>query len=308
MKHTYFLSVLLFAANAFAQSDNVPAGNAASPEPAAPAPAPEIHAPFDRPQEPFSDKERDSLLLAKKWLEAPEKPRMSPDGKITYLFGTTMPTVFGSPLRNSDIELEPGEKVREGGINIGDTVRWLVAPAISGPDNALTTHIILKPKDVGLTTTLVVNTDRRTYHFLLKSTENEWTPRIGFEYPENIENAWRAYQARVAQATAARTIPETQQDMGTLDFAYEVKGDSPAWKPVRIYNDGVKTYIQMPRAMQQTEAPALLVIGSDKKTQMVNYRLIGDRYIVDQIFERAQLVAGVGRKATKVLIRRLPRS
>jgi type IV secretion system protein VirB9 len=254
---------------------------------------------LDHHQMALSDKERASLELAKQWLNTPEKPRLSEDGKVTFLYGSTMPTLFASPFYTSDIELEPGERVRD--VNLGDTVRWVATPATSGPDDALSTHVQVKPKDSGLTTTLVITTDRRTYFIMLKSSEEQWTPRLAFEYPASITKAWSAYHANLPKVQEPRFIPETHQDMSALDFSYELKGDAP-WKPVRVYNDGVKTYIQMPKSMSQTEAPALLVMGGDNKEQLVNYRLVNDRYTVDQIFSKAELVAGVGRKQTKIQI------
>jgi type IV secretion system protein VirB9 len=77
---------------------------------------------------------------------------------------------------------------------------------------------------------------------------------------------------------------------------------------VRVFNDGHKTIIQMPRAMQQTEAPTLLVVRkdgglfSDPETVMVNYRVQGDRYIVDTMFNKAILISGVGSNQDKITI------
>ena len=70
---------------------------------------------------------------------------------------------------------------------------------------------------------------------------------------------------------------------------------------MRVYNDGTKTIIQMPPKMRQTEAPSLLVMNNDGEA-LVNYRLQGDRFIVDQLFEKAMLIAGVGSKQTKITI------
>ena len=62
--------------------------------------------------------------------------------------------------------------------------------------------------------------------------------------------------------------------------------------------------------MQQTEAPALLVVRkdgglfTDAETQMVNYRVQGNRYIVDSIFDKAILVSGVGSSQDNVTITR----
>ena len=78
----------------------------------------------------------------------------------------------------------------------------------------------------------------------------------------------------------------------------------------RVYNDGLQTVIEMPFAMRQTEAPTLLVVRaegglftSDDVVQ-VNFHADGTRYIVDMVFDVADLVAGVGSSQQKVRIRR----
>lgn len=50
-------------------------------------------------------------------------------------------------------------------------------------------------------------------------------------------------------------------------------------------------------------APSLLVLNGDEEV-MDNYRLQGDRFIVDQLFDKAILIAGVGSKQTKITITR----
>lgn len=254
---------------------------------------------LDKKPGPLSDKEAASLSLARKWMETPEKPQLSADGKVTFLYGQTLPTLFCSPFYASDVELQPGEKVRD--VHLADTIRWVATPAVSGSDDAPTTHVSIKLKNIDLSTTLTIYTDRRVYTILLKSSADNWTPRLAFEYPQEIQRAWANYQTHVEEKKKETQIPETQQDMSQLDFGYEIKGDA-SWKPVRVYNDGVKTYIQMPKAMAQTEAPALLVENDESKAALVNYRLVGDRYVVDLIFKKAALIAGVGRKQTKVKI------
>jgi type IV secretory pathway VirB9-like protein len=52
------------------------------------------------------------------------------------------------------------------------------------------------------------------------------------------------------------------------------------------------------------EAPVLVVVGQDGKGEMVNYRMKDQTYIVDRLFERAQLILGSGKKAQKVEISR----
>jgi len=73
---------------------------------------------------------------------------------------------------------------------------------------------------------------------------------------------------------------------------------------------GRKTIIEMPGTMEQTEAPTLLVVRReggifrDEETVMVNYRVQGNRYIVDTVFDRAILIAGVGGSQDRVTISR----
>ena len=45
-------------------------------------------------------------------------------------------------------------------------------------------------------------------------------------------------------------------------------------------------------------------VFTDEETVMVNYRIQGDRYIVDTIFEKAILIAGVGSSQARVTIRK----
>jgi len=71
-----------------------------------------------------------------------------------------------------------------------------------------------------------------------------------------------------------------------------------------VFDDGAKTYIQMPAELAHREAPVLLVLGKDGKGEMTNYRVKDQTYIVDRIFDRANLVLGSGKKAQKVEISR----
>jgi type IV secretory pathway VirB9-like protein len=89
-----------------------------------------------------------------------------------------------------------------------------------------------------------------------------------------------------------------------LNFSYKVTGGNDQVRPVRVFDDGAKTYIQMPPEVQHREAPVLVVLGSDGKGEMTNYRVQEQTYVVDRLFERAQLILGVGKKAQKVEITR----
>jgi type IV secretion system protein TrbG len=73
------------------------------------------------------------------------------------------------------------------------------------------------------------------------------------------------------------------------------------WRPVRAFDDGAHVYIQMPPSMKTADAPALLIAASGGN-QMINYRVRGNYYVVDRLFDNAVMVAGVGREQDRVSV------
>ena len=265
---------------------------------------------FSKANPKLNAQERAALAIAKRW-EAGSASGIQPvagsGGAIQFLYGAQQPSIVCAVLQVCDVALQAGEQVNS--INLGDTARWTVEPAITGSGPTEVQHLIIKPMDVGLETSLVVTTNRRSYHIRLRSHRTEYMPQVSFKYPEEAQAKWEALQRREKQERTDNTLPGTGEYLGDLSFDYELSG-SASWKPVRVYNDGRKTIIEMPGAMQQTEAPTLLVVRkegdmfNDDETVLVNYRVQGSRYIVDAVFDRAILIAGVGRSQDRVTISR----
>ncbi|MBV6831294.1 P-type conjugative transfer protein TrbG [Xanthomonas euvesicatoria] len=258
----------------------------------------------------LTPQERAAIDIAKRWNAGAAtgmKPVAGSNGAIKFLFGAQQPSIVCAVLQVCDVALQPGEQVNS--INLGDTARWTVEPAITGSGPQEVQHLIIKPMDVGLETSLIVTTNRRAYHLRLRSHRTEYMPQVSFTYPEDALAKWDAIQRRETQERTDRTIPQTGEYLGDLKFDYDLSG-SASWKPVRVFNDGRKTIIEMPGTMEQTEAPTLLVVRReggifrDEETVMVNYRVQGNRYIVDTVFDRAILIAGVGGSQDRVTISR----
>lgn len=256
----------------------------------------------------LTSQEQKAIGIGKKWQTGEATSNATPggDGAITFLYGSGQTQVVCAVLQVCDISLQPGEQFNT--LNGGDP-RYTVEPGISGSGADQTVHLILKPLDVGLDTALVVMTDRRVYHFRLRSTRNESMPYARFMYPEDAAAKWAAIRTAEVKDRHDNTIPQTREYLGNLDFNYSIGGKA-RWKPVRVYNDGTKTIIEMPDGMRQSESPTLLVVRRDggifrdAETQMVNYRVQGNRYVVDTIFDKAILVAGVGSSQDKITIER----
>lgn len=253
--------------------------------------------------------ERAALAMIKKWrvpANAGLKPVLGENGTVKFVYGSQQVSIVCAVLQICDVALQPGEQVNS--IHIGDQARWLVEPAITGTGRSETQHLIIKPMDVGLSTSLIVTTNRRSYHMQLRSHRRKFMPRVAFIYPEDVLakfDAIKSHRRYEAEARNLQVLP-TGEYLGDLDFGYEVSGTT-RWKPVRVYNDGVKMIIQMPSTITQTDAPTLLVLRdtgwfeSDKK-EIINYRMQGDRYIVDGIPEKVILIAGVGSNQERITI------
>jgi type IV secretion system protein VirB9 len=100
-----------------------------------------------------------------------------------------------------------------------------------------------------------------------------------------------AQQQMQMQATIASGL-----DLSKANFNYLIlrqkHATTPAWCPLRAFDDGRKTYIQFPPKVAVTEAPPLFVMGRNGDAQLVNYRVKGDWYIVDRLFDKAELRIG----------------
>ncbi len=244
----------------------------------------------------MTPKERKGTSISNQWRGSTGLVTRGADGKVVFLYGEVQPSVVCSPLEVCDIELQAGEVVRD--VLVGDTVRWKVEPATSGAVGGQAIHLIVKPAEPGLVTSMVVTTSRRTYHIQLKSNATQYMARVGFEYPEDVDSKLADVNARLG----ADTIPGAGVPAEQLNFGYSLSG-SASWRPTRVYSDGTKTYIQFPSSLSGQDAPVLFVV-SGGQNRIVNYRLKGNMMVVDYQIDSAILVSGVGWNQSKVTIRR----
>lgn len=207
--------------------------------------------------------------------------------------------LLAAPERLTDIMLEPGEALIS--VASGDTLRWIIGDTSSGSGEARSVHILVKPSAPGLVTNLLITTDRRAYHLLLESTQRTALAGIGWTYPADalLALSRREAAARDAEPVARGISPEA------LHFGYVISGDRPAWRPLRAFDDGQQTYIEFPQAITVGDAPPLFLLGTDGEAELVNYRMRGRFYVVDRIFDRAELRLGKGRQVV-VRIGRVP--
>lgn len=210
----------------------------------------------------------------------------------------TVYQIYTAPGAVTDIALQPGESLIA--VASGDTVRWVIGDTTSGSGSEKRTHVLVKPFSTGLKTNLIITTDRRSYHLQLASTAKTAMAALSWTYPQDDLIALRrATQAAEAAAPIASGLAIEQ-----LSFNYQLSGDRPSWRPLRAFDDGRQTFVELPAAIATGETPPLFVIGPSGAAELVNYRVRGRFYIVDRIFDAAELRLGA-KKQQVVRIQRV---
>jgi type IV secretion system protein TrbG len=242
-----------------------------------------------------------AVATAEPWKNDVQTPAAGKDGRVLYTFGEGLATVVCAPLRLCVLELQPGEVVL-GEPHIGDSVRWSVSPAVSGTGSSVVNLVVIKPKEVNLDTNLMVPTNRRNYYLRLVSRPIDYVPLVAFTYPDDEAARWKqaaAVQERTKQEFEASNLAPIES-VANLNFDYTITGGTEFLRPLRVVDDGHKTFIQMPAGTAVREAPVLVVAGLDSTAEMVNYRVKGNMYIVDRLFDHGALLLGAGKKQVRV--------
>ncbi len=200
--------------------------------------------------------------------------------------------VYAAPGQITNIALEPGESLTGAGpIAAGDTARWIIGDTESGSGLSRRVHILVKPTRTDITTNLVITTDRRMYMLELRAGTAPYMPAVAWAYP-----APPASQR--ANVPATPIIPAA----AARHYRYGITGDTPPWRPVGVYDDGRRVYVEFPRGIAQGEMPPIFVLGSDGEAQIVNSRIYQNILIVDRIFGAAELRLGSGDRQQTVRI------
>lgn len=202
--------------------------------------------------------------------------------------------IYSAPDHMTTIELQPGEVLTtsNGKPKAADTVQWVADTAVAGEGASRRIIVLVKPTMTGIETNMLIPTNRHIYNLLLRSVSRAYMPVVDFDYPpDDLPTNAPATTVQVTTADArAETVSATSPD--SMNFNYRIKGSHVVWSPLRVFDDGSKTYFQMSPEMHSWEAPALFVMADKKTPLLVNYRVKGDYYIADRLFDHAQLRIG----------------
>jgi len=188
--------------------------------------------------------------------------------------------LYCQPFRLSDVTLQPGEKAVDVPF-VSDSERWMLGAGVSYESGVAVQHIYVKPTAANLVATLIINTDQRVYHLILRSFSDVHMPVVRWRYRDNPMPQVYVSGSAGSPASGGNGLAT---DPSYLSFNYRIKYGffkRPKWLPTLVYDDGQKTYVTFPDSVLQNELPAVF----EGRADVLNYRVHNNIMIIDKLVE-----------------------
>ncbi|QDU33258.1 Conjugal transfer protein [Poriferisphaera corsica] len=201
------------------------------------------------------------------------------------------------------IELERGEEIVSW--SAGNTQDFATETTSSGIGGNIKQLLLVKPTKPHMTTNFVITTSRRVYFIdMYANSSSNYQSAIAWNYP--LSRLVQHVKRVDGREDVTGSIVSGKFDLDNLNFDYKLyyqergsdgkKKDAvaPYWAPLRVFDDGAKTYIQFPSSARYMELPPLFVLPTpdSEEAQVVNYRKEGNYYVVDRLLGVAELRLG----------------
>ena len=239
-----------------------------------------------------------SLMAAfKEYAQTGKAPDIKTTGfeRFAYM-PEQQPIINCEPFQETIIALEPGERFTS--ITSGDPKNLSYMVAVAGAATGVEIqHVLVKPAAPKMSTNLVIVTDKRVYNILIVvGARGEVTRNVSFWYPQQmISSVNNSIDKKNDVAMNAEKMP--QLNLANANFNYKLDYDSwskPSWYPVRVFDDGKRTWIELPKGADSKNIPTVLIqtdSGQDSKYQQSYY---SPYILIEGVFGQAKLISGVG--------------
>lgn len=184
----------------------------------------------------------------------------------------------------TDLVFEKNEKIIY--VGGGDTARWKVDTSAVGSEYESYCHLYLKPLETGITTDLIINTDKRVYRLLVTAT-SRYNPVVRWVY--NAESKRNGDSIVVGESSDPASGGVNPAE---LDFNFKIDKPELGWAPSSVFRSGNKTYIKMKPEIVHYDLPSFFVIDDEGQPNLVGYRYVNGSFVVDKFFDNAVLYAG----------------
>ncbi|WP_149554533.1 TrbG/VirB9 family P-type conjugative transfer protein [Treponema pectinovorum] len=232
-------------------------------------------------------KGKDAVIASTK--QAQKTPEQYTGGTMFYDFDADFTyEIYCQPYRVTDLILEPGEQVIEMPFLSEEKV-WEIGAGVSRNGNIDTQHFFLKPAYSGLISSFIIITDKRVYHFILKSFKDCYMTQVKFKYPNTMpfnikSDAMNEKMNKLSKET-------TGVDPAFLSFDYKMTYSvfkKPYWLPTRVYDDGKHTYIVMNETVLHMTSPVLF----NHKDERINYSVNKNLIVINELIEKVTMRVG----------------
>ncbi|KLI63007.1 hypothetical protein AAV99_12035 [Aurantiacibacter marinus] len=163
------------------------------------------------------------------------------------------------PSTGVTVMLETGERIER--VTLSNPADFDVR--VSPEGNSL----LLLPNGADIAGTMMVDTDRRSYPF---------TVRTG----EGLTAAYLVRFTYGSTPVAVRSVSADTQAVSSANWSYNLRGDSEV-RPQSVRDDGMRTYITYD---PDQALPAVFAIGQTGDEEMVNGHMRGDVFVIDRVY------------------------
>jgi len=236
----------------------------------------------------------------KKYTKTGKAPNIKTDGFERFAYSNmNMPVINCVPFQETIISLQPGERFTS--ITSGDPQNLSYQVAASGASTGTETQqVLVKPSKDPMSTNLVIATDKRIYNILIVvgASSKKVTRNVGFWYPDDMTASINQRTQKQNEDMNAEKSPLL--NLADANFNYKVSGDDPSWRPTRVFDDGKRTWIQLPAGVDTKNLPTVLIQSDSGQDMKYNQSYYSPYILIDGIFGQAKLIAGVGSDQVEV--------
>lgn len=176
----------------------------------------------------------------------------------------------------TDLVFKKGETINY--VGGGDTAGWSISrTSVDGVE-----HLLVKPVVETGTTNFFIATDKHTYQLIVNS--SDWyNPIIKWTYgQENMAENLLEKKKNERVVTGNINV----SNITDMDFNYMASGNGN--KPELIFSDGEKTYLKF-KNIKNKQVPIFIRAKNRKEMSLVNYTVKDNYYIIDKVFDMAQI-------------------
>lgn len=237
---------------------------------------------------------------------ATKSPERYKEGTFFYTYSEDLVfEVYAQPYHLTDIILEAGEIVNATPLlSEGEEVWELTAGVAKDPlTQQDIQHIFIKPAYSKLDSSLVIITNRRVYHFRIRSFADTHMAMVKFTYPNKF-NQWAGKNSSLNSSVESDFVRITNPELLSFDYKMSYSmWKKPEFLPTRVYDDGQSTYIQVTDSVLQKKLPVLF----NEKNEIINYSVKRNIFVIPRLINKVTLRLGkekvtIQKKKTKAVV------